>query len=85
MSDYWNDKGLYCVENCKDRGMPITAMYMKEIVQQRAELLEALKLADQKVVKMYDGITCGCGEDYAKIDEDSIAIREAITNTEATK
>ena len=56
-----------------------------ELEQQRTELLEVLKRADRKIVKMYDGITCGCGEDYAKIDEDSIAIRKAIAKAEESE
>lgn len=50
MSDYWNDKGLYCVENCKNQGLPITASYVNEIVKQRAELLEALKSLHENVL-----------------------------------
>lgn len=70
-SDYLHDHGLFGASRIID-----------QLFKQRAELLEVLKLADRKIVKMYDGITCGCGEDYAKIDEDSIAIREAITKAE---
>lgn len=82
MSDYWNDKGLYCVENCKDKGMPITAMYMKEIVQQRAELLEALKDMRNgwRYIRETHGDLYGVGWDRAENKANA-----AITNTEATK
>lgn len=81
-----NDRAQACADVLDDlyANRPAADM-VRLLAQQRAELLEVLKLADRKIVKMYDGITCGCGEDYAKIDEDSIAIREVITKAEATE
>lgn len=75
MSDYWNGKGLYCVENCKNQGMPITAMYMKEIVQQRAELLDVLK----DVMDSVDKGQC------AMLNAVAERVRTTITKTEVAE
>lgn len=55
MSDSWTKRGWACVETCTEQGLPITASYIKEIVEQRAELLEALEGAKARISDMLEG------------------------------
>ena len=53
-----------------------------ELETRRAELLEALKISEKKIVDSYDAITKGHAEAFLSRDPQLSVIRNAIANAE---
>lgn len=55
-----------------------------DMKMQRDELLETLQSSEKKIVAMFDAISKGCGEAFAKNDPDVLKIRAAIAKATGT-
>lgn len=59
-----------------------THLMASDLLKQRAELLEALKIAEKKIVDSYDAITKGHAKAFLSRDAQLSVIRNAIANAE---